>query len=156
MCGALTHIAVTHSNILTSVRSTVGHPPASAHTERSPTTPCTAWKHQSPNSNFQTNPKSQFPNSQTSLKARNIVSLESRGGARSESRTRDLFLDQEALYQLSYTGPDAFNEICKSLVIDELVIPWLLVLGYWDFRAAHGIRSFGTVFSPVTLSARRL
>ncbi len=38
MCGALTHIAVTHSNILTSVRSTVGRPSASAPTERSLTT----------------------------------------------------------------------------------------------------------------------
>ena len=35
MLRALTSIAVTHSNILTSVRSTVGHPPASVYTERS-------------------------------------------------------------------------------------------------------------------------
>ena len=38
MCEDLTHIAVTHSNILTSMRSTVGHPSASVHMGRSPTT----------------------------------------------------------------------------------------------------------------------
>ncbi len=135
MCGALTHIAVTHSNILTSVRSTVGHPPASAHTERSLTTPCTARKHQLPNSNFQTNLKSQFPNSQTSLKVRRrcfaikVFLLVRRSGASDGSRTRNLFLDQEALYQLSYRGAVLLST--KSASLWSLMIGHCLVFGAW-------------------------
>jgi hypothetical protein len=56
---------------------------------------------------------------------------------------------------LSYqTVHSTESPITKSQFPSEFLGYW--TLDYWLFRAMHGVRSFGTMFSPVEFSARDL
>lgn len=100
----------------------------SYHTVHSTETPIS--KSQFPNKSQSSNSKlTNFVESAKTLPRVYSFLLERRSGASDGSRTRNLFLDQEALYQLSYRGAVLLST--KSASLWSLMIGHCLVFGAW-------------------------